>query len=229
MLGPRARLAHVLDRDDDAKVELLPRAGVDDPDRARPRHEASDFLDRALGRRQPDALHRLAHEPVKPLDREREVRPALRPGNRVDLVEDQRPGRPQHLAALRGEQQVERLRGRDQDVGRLAEHRRALLLRGVAGPHGDCQLRLEPGERSAQVPLDVVVQRLQGRDVQEAQPLPRCRVELVDPVEERRERLARAGRRLDQRVLARGDRGPAGLLGGHRRCERPLEPLPRLR
>ena len=77
--------------------------------------------------------------------------------------------------ALRGEQQVERLRRRDQDVGRLAEHRRALLLRRVAGAHRHRQLRLEPGERPAQVPLDVVVQRLQRRDVEQAQPLARAR------------------------------------------------------
>ncbi len=67
------------------------------------------------------------------------------------------------------EQEEERLGRRDQDVGRVAQHRRALLLRRVAGADGDAQLRLEPGERAAQVALDVVVQRLQRRDVENAQ------------------------------------------------------------
>ena len=77
----------------------------------------------------------------------------------------------QRVARLRGEHQVERLGRRDQDVGRLLEQLAPLLLRRVAGAHRDAQLRLEPGERAAQVALDVVVERLQRRDVEHAQPL----------------------------------------------------------
>ena len=73
-----------------------------------------------------------------------------------------------------------------------------------------------PASGPAQVALDVVVQRLQRRDVEQAQALARALVQAVDPVEEGGERLARAGRRLDQRVLAARDRGPALLLGGRR-------------
>ena len=108
-------------------------------------------------------------EPLEPLEREREVGAALRPGDGVHLVEDQRVDRAQQLARLRGEHQEERLGRRDQDVRRRAQHRLALLLRRVARPHRDAELRLEPGERPAQVPLDVVVQRLQRRDVENAQ------------------------------------------------------------
>ena len=97
--APSPRLAHVLDRDDHLQVELLARAGVDDPDRPRPRHEPPDLLDRALRRGQADALDRLADEPVEPLDREREVRAALGARNGMHLVEDQRPDR---LRASRG-------------------------------------------------------------------------------------------------------------------------------
>ena len=228
-LSTSARLSHVLDGNDDPEVELLPRARVDDPDRPRTRHKPADLLDRTLRRREGDALDRLAGQTVEALDRQREVRPALGARNGMHLVEDQRPDRLQHLAALRGQKQVERLRRRDQDVGRLAKHRRALFLGRVPGAHRDRQLGLKPGERPAQVPLDVVVQRLQRRDVEEAQPLAGRGVQLVDPVEESGERLARSGRRLDQRVLTRGDRRPASFLGGRRRRERPLEPLPRYR
>ncbi len=41
----------------------------------------------------------------------------------------------QRLPRLRGQQQEQRLRGRDQDVGRLAGHLAALVGGGVAGPH----------------------------------------------------------------------------------------------
>ena len=163
----------------------------------------------------------------EPLDAERQVRAALRPGDGVHLVQDQRLDRAEDLAPARGEQQEERLGRGDQDVRRLAEHLSALLLRRVAGADGDGQLAAEPGERPAQVALDVVVQRLQRRDVEQAQALARALVQPVDPVEEGGERLARAGRRLDQRVLAARDRGPAELLGGRRRCERALEPRSR--
>ena len=70
------------------------------------------------------------------------------------------------------------------------------------------RLELEPGERAAQVPLDVVVERLQRRDVEHAQPLAGRRVQPVDRVEERGQRLARAGRGLDQDVAA-ATRSPA--------------------
>src|SRR5207249_9176603 len=94
----------------------------------------------------------------------------------------------------------------------ISEHPLTLLLWRVAGTDGDGQLRLQPGERPAEVALDVVVERLQRRDVEEAESLARLGGQLVDPVEEGRERLARAGRRLDQRVLAGRDRGPAERL-----------------
>ena len=149
---------------------------------------------------------------------------ALRAGDGVHLVEDQRLDRLQHLAPARGEQEIERLRGRDQDVRVLAEHRGAVALRRVAGANGDAKLGAEPGERPAQVPLDVVVERLQRRDVEQAQPLARRFGQPVDPVQEGGERLPGAGRRLDQRVLAARDRGPALLLRGGRRSEGAFEP-----
>ena len=149
---------------------------------------------------------------------------ALRPGDGVHLVEDQRVDAAQQLARARREQEEERLRRRDQDVRRLAEHRRALLLRRVAGADGDAELRPEPGERPAEVPLDVVVERLERRDVEHAQPDVRRSREPVDRRQERRERLPRAGRRLDEDVSAARDRRPALLLRGRRRGEVPLEP-----
>ena len=130
----------------------------------------------------------------------------------------------QHLAALRGEEQIERLGRGDQDVGRRAQHLAPLALVGVARAHADRQRRAEPGERAAEVALDVVVERLQRRDVEQAQTLAGARVEAVDPGQERRQRLARAGRSLHEHVRAARDHGPGGELRRRRAGKRALEP-----
>ena len=65
-------------------------AGVDELDLPRARDEATDLLQRPLRRRESDALERLVDELLQPLDREREMRTALRSGDGVHLVEDQR-------------------------------------------------------------------------------------------------------------------------------------------
>ena len=127
------RLAHVVERHDDLQVELLRAPRVDELDLAASGDEAPDFLERALGRGQADPLHRLAHEAVEALKAEGEVRAALGAGDRVHLVDDHRVDPAQRLSRARREEQEERLGGRDQDVRRLAQHRRALLLARVAG------------------------------------------------------------------------------------------------
>ena len=174
-----------------------------------------------------DPLHRPLDQLLQPLDADRHVGAALRACNRVHLVDDQRLDRAQHVARLRGQHQVERLRRRDQDVGRLLEDLAPFLLRRVARAHRDAHLRLQPGERAAQVPLDVVVERLQRRDVEHPQPLARRRAQPVERVEERGQGLARAGRRLDEHVRAARDRRPALDLRRRRRVEGALEPVPR--
>ena len=172
--GPE--LAHVLDGDDDLEVELLALPCVDERDLAvRPGHPTADLGERALCGREADPLERLLRDALEPLEREREVRAALRPGERVDLVEDHRLDRLQQVAAARREQEVERLGRRDQDVGRGAQHPLAVALRRVAGPHAHRELRADPHEGAAEVPLDVVVERLERRDVQEPHAVARRR------------------------------------------------------
>jgi hypothetical protein len=77
------------------------------------------------------------------------VRAALRPGDGVHLVEDQRLDAAEDLPPARRQQQEERLGRGDEDVGRLAQHRGALLLRRVPGAHADAELRLEARKRPA--------------------------------------------------------------------------------
>jgi hypothetical protein len=123
--------------------------------------------------RESDALEGLVDEPREPLEGEGEVGAALRPGDRVHLVEDHGLDPTQRLARLRRQEQEQRLGGRDEDVRRRPQHPAALLGRRVAGADGDGELRAEPCERTAEVPLDVVVERFERGDVEQAQPLAR--------------------------------------------------------
>ncbi len=214
-------LAHVLDGDHHLEVELLGPAGVDDLNRPPARHESGDLLEWALGRGQANTLDRLADEPRQTLEAEREVRAALRPGHRVNLVDDEEAHRLEHLAGLRGEHEEKRFRGRDEDLGRPLEDLRPLFLRRVARSNGHVQIEADAGERSAQVPLDVVVQGLQWADVEHVEALARpC---LIERPQERGQGLAGPGRGLDERVASRRDDGPAMLL----RRRRAVECLPK--
>ncbi len=223
----RPELAQVLDRDDNLEIELLARAGVDELDLAAARDEAPDLVERPLCRREADALDRSRDQRVEALDADREVRPALRPGDGVHLVEDQRLDADERLTRLGRQHQIERLGGRDQDVGRLLQQLAPFALRRVARAHGHAHLRADPGEWAAEVALDVVVQRLERRDVEHAQSFAGRRGQPVERVEERRQRLSGACGCLDQHVLAGGDRRPAEYLGRRRSVERLLEPAPR--
>ena len=108
--------------------------------------------------------------------------PRFEPGDRVDLVDDDVLDVAEHLAGRAGEHEVERFGGGDQDVRRVAGDLAAILGRGVAGPAGDRDVRrlgAEPrgrerdaGQRRAEVALDVVGQRLERRDVQDADRCP---------------------------------------------------------
>jgi hypothetical protein len=157
----RAGLPHVLDRHDDLEVELLRHTRVDELDVPAARDEATDLLHRPLRGREADALERPVDEPLEPLDGKRQVGSPFRSCDGVNLVEDQRPDALHVLARARGQEEVERLGCGDQDVRRVAQHRRPLLLRRVAGADGDPQVGVQPRQRPAQVPLDVVVQGLE--------------------------------------------------------------------
>ena len=197
--------------------------------RSPPPRNLAISADRSLGGRQPDALDRLLGQRLQPLQRQRQVRAALRPGDGVDLIDDQRLDVAEGLARPRGQHQVERLRRRDQDVGRVAQHRRAFLLRRVAGADADRDLvgALDRRQRHAQVALDVVAERLQRRDVDRAHALAlgaRPAHQPVDRPEEGGECLARSGRRADQRVIAGRDRRPTLGLRRRRLTEGAVEP-----
>ena len=240
---------HVVDRDHDLEVERLARPGIDDLDvavRSDAAEEPGDRVERPLRGAQADALERRrvrGSKALEPLEAEGEVGATLGAGDRVDLVDDDVLDAPQDLADLAREHQVQRFGGRDEDVRRAAGDLAAVLGRGVARAAGDGDRRdrrAEPlrrvsdaGQRRPQVALDVVGERLQRGDVQDADrtglrtgPFGR-RVggEPVERPQERGEGLAGTGRGMDKRVATGGDGRPAAGLGVGRRLEARLEPL----
>jgi hypothetical protein len=214
------------------QLELARVPAVDDGrQRARGPHEqAAGGLDGPHGRRQPDANRRVLGDGLESLERESQMRSALVARERVDLVDDHRLDRAQRLAgALGAEVEIEGLGRRDEQVRRPPDHRLALVRTRVSRAHGDAhgsgieaQLRGDLGDldqRRLEVGMDVDGERLQRAQVDDlrgaldARPRVVRAVQRVDRREKAGERLARAGRRADQGVLARADRGPAARLG----------------
>ena len=210
-----------------------------------PHQESRDGLDGTLRGRQPDAEGRPVRNRGKTLEREGEVRAAARADHRVDLVDDHRADVREPLAApLRRQQQVQRLRGRHENVRRRPHHRRARRRGRVSGAHrrGDHRSREAHfgGQRAnarqglSEVLVDVAAQSFERRDVEDSGLLGQAVLDafaqqIIDGDQECREGLARSGRRRNQRVAPFADRGPSGRLGGRRRSKRGREPAVQLR
>jgi hypothetical protein len=237
----RAELAHVLHGHDDAQVPLLGRRRRHHLHRLDAAEEAGDLLDRPDGRGEPDALGGPLQQLVEPFERQGQVGTALRPGDCVDLVDDDRLDAAQRLTSLGGQHQEQRLRGRDQDVGRRRGDAAALVGRCVTGADADGDVRLggaEPGrgvpdprQRGAEVALDVDRESLERRHVEHpAAALPvlgRCRGgQPVERPQKGAQRLAGPGGSDHQRVAAGRDRGPGADLRRRGRGEGGLEPGP---
>ena len=238
------QLRHRLDRNVHLHVQQLGGTHVDDLALSPwPHQEARHLGERGLRRRQPDPLRLAAafrtNKRIEALQRQRQVRPPLGGGHRVDLVHDHPLGACQHLPRARGQHQVQRLRGRDQDVRRLFEHPLTIALGGVAGadPHPDVHSggvgwvgtagSGDALQRRPQVALDVVGERLQRRHVHQARVAlgGGFRRQAIKPPQERRQRLARAGRRRHQHVFPARDRRPSLRLRRGRLRESSFEPL----
>ena len=147
------------------------------------------------------------------------MRAAPRADHRVDLVDDDRTHRRQHLTASRGgQEEIERFWCRDQDVRRLPQHRRSLGGGRVTSSDGSGDRRFAEASlgrqatdalpRLLEVLVDVRAQSLERRNVEDAdlvregsrQALGK---QVVQGRQKRRERLARPGGRCDEGVAAR--------------------------
>jgi hypothetical protein len=107
------------------------------------------------------------------------MRAAASADDGMDFIDDHGPHGPQHFAAaVRSEEQIQRLGSRNQDVRRRPKHRRAFAVRRVAGAYGSrdlgrrkaCSLGedLDAPTRQRQVLVDVGAERLQRGDVNDA-------------------------------------------------------------
>ena len=180
-------------------------------------------------------------ERVQPFQGDGQVGAALVAGQRVHLIHDDGLHPAQRVPCLGSQDEEQRLRRGDQDVRRLGRKPTPLVGAGVAGAHRHPDVRLaqppalrnltHPGQRRPQVALDVHGQRLQRGDVQH--PAAQLRVgrgraagQPVQCPQERRQGLARPGRRDHQGVLAARDRRPRTRLRGRGLGERAGEPLP---
>ena len=131
---------HVLDRHDDLEVPFLGRGGSDDLDGRGAAEEPRHLLEGSHRGAEPDPLGRLLEQRVEALEGEREVGAALGAGDGVHLVDDHRLDAAQGLARLAGQDQEQRLRGGDQDVGRAGAEPSTIGRAGVAGPETDRDL-----------------------------------------------------------------------------------------
>ena len=77
---------------------------------------------------------------LEPLQRQREVGSTLGWRESVHLVDDHVLDASQYFPSLAGEQQVEALGGRDQDLGRILGERSASVGRGITGSGRDPHL-----------------------------------------------------------------------------------------
>ena len=191
---------HVRQRDPHLQVDGLAQVRRDDPNIGARMQEARHDVHRGHRGGQPDALRRRGCEFLKALQRQAQVAAALGPGDRMDLVDDDGLDVLEELSGLRGEQQEQGLRGRNEDVRRGSRHALPFGGGGVGGAdrgrdwagvlaQSACHL-LDAGQRGAQVAFDIGGQGAQRRYVQHSAASRRLGDEVVKGPEEGGQRLA---------------------------------------
>jgi hypothetical protein len=182
------------------------------------------------------------HRCLQPLQRQRQMGAALGcHATRVDLVDDHALHAGQHA---RPDSEPSRMYSDSGVVTRMCGGRLRIATRSACGVSPVRTIersstagkpappaRGDAGQRRQQVQVDVVGQRLQRRHVDHcvaARPAcrPAPRAPAVDRLQEGRQRLARTGRRRDQRVAARAGSPPRRPLRrrgrGELDCRKPV-------
>ena len=170
-------MPEIFDRRFDRDLGAFHESAVDDRHWTKravlaPTEESRDLLEWSLRCREPDALWTSLAQPLQPLERQREVYASFCTRDRMDFIYDYCPNTREHASTTHGsEHYVQRLGRRDEYMRRFADHPRASRSRRVAGAHGDTNLgeRLAGGreaflqlrQRALEVPLNVVVERLE--------------------------------------------------------------------
>ena len=130
------------------------------------------FFQWALRGGKSDTLHTAFGDSFEPLERKGQVRAALGGHDGVDLIDDHRIDAAQAGGGIQGQQQIQRLRGGDQDFGWVPAEAASLFLRSVTGTDTDLGLMESdsglPGhirdasQRRAQIAFYVNRQGFQG-------------------------------------------------------------------
>ena len=228
--GTKFRAGHL-----DSEVERALVAHVDDyrfgpgvmPVRVA-RQEPRYFVDRLLRRGEADAHGRAMGEFIEPFKGERKMHAALVVRYRMNLVDDQRFHVAKNGAALLGGQQnVERLGCRYQNVRRALEHQAAVLGQRVAGADRGTNLGHQEAalachlqnfaERDFEVLLNVIAQSFERRYVENFGAIAQvaCQRFAHQPVyagQKGGQRLAGPGGSRDQRGIPGENVRPALLL-----------------
>ncbi len=178
-----------------------------------------------------DALE-FAAQLDQPFQRQRKMRAPFVAGQRMHFIDNHKAQAGKDPLALRpGQQNVERFRRSDQNMRRPPDHLAAPGGRGVAGAH---RYANDAGahnafQRRPQVALDIIVERLQRRDVQHSRAAFRGAIRMqhqrLNRPQERGECFAGAGGRDQKRMPARRDGRPALFLRRRRATERPRKPV----
>jgi hypothetical protein len=180
-------------------------AGIADHERDRlgiavRRQPALEGLGIGDGRRQADPPE-AGCDHLEPGQRQREQVAALAGGKGVDLVDDDgRKTGEQGEAVLVAQKQAQRFRRGQQDLRRPHPLARLAVGGRVAGARLDPDRQRHLGDRRQEVALHVDRERLQRRDVERVQPLAGVLDQLGQRRQEPRQRLARPGRRDQQRA-----------------------------
>jgi hypothetical protein len=200
---------------------LRPAGAEHQPDIARPRRGREEGAQRVgVGdrRREADAP-RLRRQRRQPREAEGELVAALGAGQRMDLVDHHRAQRREEGGRLgQRQQQGEGFRRGEQQMRRVLALAAAAVRRRVPGAGLDADGQPHLGHRRGQVARDVHRERRERGDVERVQPFARGQVQVHEARQEARERLAAAGRRDEQRMLA----GLGGLQ--HRKLVRARRP-----
>ena len=160
----------------------------------------------------------------------------------MDFVHNDVLDRAEQWPCLRGRHhEIEGFRCCDENIRRVPDHCSTAGLRRIAGtdlrPQGRQGDPQSPGflcdarQRRFQVPLDIVVEGFQGRDIKDADArrklfVQRLLHQMVDSPEEGSQRLPGTGGGKNQGVFSLRDARPAKDLRRRRRPERTVEPCP---
>jgi len=227
---------------DEIEIEIAPMPTVDECRKRTlaPDQKAGNLFDRFLRRRQTDSLDPSSGETLEPLKREREVRSALIPSERVDLVDDdgfdalEKPASP-----FTCQENEERFGRGDEEVGMLFEQLRTLVCGGIPRPDRDAKVKCReallgnPLEDALNGVLevfgDIDAERLEWRDVKDAELIAERSIQAVadEPIDcghERGEGLPRTRRCGDEDILTPPDGRPRLKLRRAWRTEALFEP-----